>query len=247
MSIAYIVTAKNNISITCNGKNFNISPESSNYNQVVELLDREEDVTAEELLPLLDLTLVFNNYSRGNITFLDGVIFYKGEPINNAVTKIIVKHMQEGKPVKGLMRFLDKLMGNPSYNTVNQLYSFLETHKCVITTGGNFLAYKSVRSTYYDWYSNTVFYKGEITMPRNTVDDNLNRGCSVGLHVGDITYVKNFYNEEGRRILLVEVDPADVVCVPKEDHRKVRVCKLKVLQELDPNTLEPKEFEYPEE
>ncbi len=70
-------------------------------------------------------------------------------------------------------------------------------------------------------------------MDRGEVDDNREVGCSAGLHVGAIEYVKGYSGtgcDNGGKYIICKVDPADVVSVPKEsDCTKLRTCKYEVV------------------
>jgi len=66
-----------------------------------------------------------------------------------------------------------------------------------------------------------------VTMPRPQVDDDQARDCSTGLHVGSFAYARGF----GPNILVVRVDPADVVSVPQYDTNKLRCCRYEVIEE----------------
>lgn len=69
-----------------------------------------------------------------------------------------------------------------------------------------------------------------VTIPRELVDDNRSASCSVGLHVGTFSYASTF----SARTLLILVDPADVVSVPRHsDGQKMRVSRLVVAAEHD--------------
>jgi hypothetical protein len=84
-----------------------------------------------------------------------------------------------------------------------------------------------------DWHSNSCYNGiGELLeMPRNGVDDDANRGCSKGYHVGSLEYASNFGGANAK-LLIVRVDPADVVSVPHDcAHQKVRTCRYTVTQE----------------
>jgi hypothetical protein len=74
------------------------------------------------------------------------------------------------------------------------------------------------------------------------VDDNYGMDCSNGLHVGALDYVVGYGHfkkgeplpEGGNRLLLVKVNPKDVVSVPKYDgHTKMRVCEYTVVSEIN--------------
>jgi len=97
------------------------------------------------------------------------------------------------------------------------------------------LAYKAVKRDFTDKYSGKMNNSvGEmVSMPRFRVDDNCDIGCSQGLHVGAIDYVKS-YGSAGDKIVICKIDPADVVSVPLDSgHQKLRCCKYEVVGEYD--------------
>jgi hypothetical protein len=126
----------------------------------------------------------------------------------------------------------------------NDFYSFLNNKNLPVTDTGNFLAYKSVNEDYYSVTAGkTVLTKGhvnergqvyngigeEIECDRGQVDPSRRAECSYGLHVGSIDYVRSF---GGRKIVVVEVNPKDVVAIPPDCNRqKMRVCAYSVLQD----------------
>jgi hypothetical protein len=65
-----------------------------------------------------------------------------------------------------------------------------------------------------------------VSIPRELVDDNRNAACSVGLHVGTLSYAQGFGGHDSP-VLVVLFDPAHVVSVPKDSSdQKVRVEQL---------------------
>ena len=67
-------------------------------------------------------------------------------------------------------------------------------------------------------------------IPRSAVDDNPDNTCSHGLHVGGYEYAKDFAS--GGKLVLVKVNPRDVVAVPNDyNGQKMRVCRFEVLKE----------------
>lgn len=156
---------------------------------------------------------------------------YKGEPVSPGMQRRLSDAYALGMPVEPFVRFMEKVALNPSFNSRKQLFDFLDNNDLPITEEGNFLAYKAVRSDFYDRHSGTVYYGvGEIvTMPREKVDDNPENTCSYGLHV-----CSKDYGKFAEVLLMVEVHPADVVSVPNEyRNAKMRVCGLKVLSVLE--------------
>jgi hypothetical protein len=137
-------------------------------------------------------------------------------------------------------KFVDNLYENPSYRAVNSLYEFLEHGGIPINSNGNFLVYKKVRKDYKDIHSgkfdNSVGQ--ECSMPRFMVDENPDNTCSHGLHVCSYEYLPHFGGSFDR-VVICEVNPKDVVAIPKDyNNTKMRVCKYKVIGELDDTTVD---------
>ena len=148
------------------------------------------------------------------------------------------------------------LMGlstNDSTDQVNQFvddfYAFLNHRNLPITDDGCFLAYKTVDSQYWSKRGGTaklvqgkVDSRGRILnspgqvveVTRESVDPNRFAECSYGLHVGCLEYSGpgGSYNESGDRVVVVKVNPADVVAVPPDYNRtKMRTVKYEVVQD----------------
>ena len=134
----------------------------------------------------------------------------------------------EGKDPTIVMNFWERLSKNPSYRSVQQLWSFLRHQGIPMVPDGCFLAYKGVRSDFKDAHSGKFDNKpGAIhSMPRNKISDDPKEACHEGFHVGALQYAKDFSD----RVVVCKVSPEDVVCVPY-DHsaQKMRVCKYEVV------------------
>lgn len=64
-----------------------------------------------------------------------------------------------------------------------------------------------------------------VTMPREECDNDPQRTCSSGLHVGAPEYVKDFGHSE-RFVLACLINPMNVVAIPSDyNHTKMRVCE----------------------
>ncbi len=86
-----------------------------------------------------------------------------------------------------------------------------------------------------DKYSGTLNNKpgSKLRVPRQAVDDNRANQCSKGLHVGALDYV-GWYGSSGDKLIVVKVDPADVVSVPLDSHaQKCRTAAYEVLRDFD--------------
>lgn len=165
------------------------------------------------------------------VEIVHGIIEVDGVPISTRLAGKIEQFAEEGLPFDPLANFARKLAKNPSFNSRKMLYEFLEHNGHPITPDGNFVAYRSVTEDFKDHqtkqFDNSV---GSICeMPRDEVDDNPYNTCSNGLHVAAFEYASGFRSHNSH-LIMVEVDPVDVVCVPNDyNGTKMRVCKFKVL------------------
>lgn len=168
-------------------------------------------------------------------------IYYNGELLENDVTERIQTYVREGLPYEPLFRFLENLLQNPSFHSRKQAFRFLSHKHLPITDDGCFLGYKSVRSDFKDWHSGK--YSNRVgdnpTMDRGNVDDNHESDCGLGFHVGTVEYAMGFYNEKPRHLMIVKVNPKDIVSVPSSETNKMRVCSYLVVGEYTEHLSKP--------
>lgn len=224
--IPYILT-DSSLTVVVNGKSLTMESSNPAFGEAKKAIVEER---WEDIENLFDTSKAVEDYADGNVKVAEGVVYYKDEAVHNHVVNRILNFMREGLPYKPLVRFLDKLMDNPSRRATNELYAFLEHKAMPLTPDGNFLAYKGVKSDYTDWYSGKFSNKvGEVReMQRNNVCDDANIGCSHGFHAGSLDYARGYGN--GGHLMVVEIDPSDVVSVPLDcDQQKLRTAKYKVV------------------
>jgi hypothetical protein len=179
--------------------------------------------------------------SKGSIAVVDGVVTYKGQPVHNAVADRILWGLGEGHDMTAYVSFLDNLMSNPSRRAVNELYGFLDKHKMGISDDGFIIAYKKVRENYHDIYTGKFDHSvGKVLeMPRNEVDDDASRTCSYGFHFCAFSYLAHFGSGRGDKVVIVKVNPADVVSIPADyNDAKARTCKYEVIGEYQGDDLQ---------
>lgn len=233
MNIPYIVTDKS-VTVIVEGKALTMNQDHPNFGVVMTSLD-DENATEQNIKNLFNVGAAIQDLSEGNIVVKDGIAYYKGEEINNYCIDRAIAFMRENKPYKALLKFFDRLQANPSRRAVSELYRFLEHKNMPITPDGHFLAYKGVDLNYMDKYThkfdNSV---GQVLeMIRNKVDDDANVGCSAGFHAGSYEYADSYCGQNGR-LMLVKIDPADVVSVPHDcECQKLRTCRYEVVSELE--------------
>lgn len=225
-----------NLSLFWEGEQHSIGDTHPNFEAIIEALNEER---WEDLNDLLSVRATVARELDGVEISDNGDVTFNGRPIHNTLADRIVQFMQRGLPWQPLARFLSNLMENPSNRAVNELYSFLENQGIALTPDGCFLAYKGVRSDFMDVYSGTFDNNvGQIhEMPRNEVDDDADRTCSNGFHVGAHKYATSWAGSGN--VMLVKVNPRDAVSVPADhDAQKLRVCRYEVVEIAPPAPIE---------
>jgi hypothetical protein len=238
--VPYVIKTNGSVTLYLNNECLNVATDHPNYAKIIAKIKADD---FDGIDTLINVAKAVSQYTSNRVTIENGQIFYGGFAVHNTLTDRIIKMMSEGFKFDHMVKFLENLMQNPSARAVNETYWFLENYGLPITEDGCFLGYKAVRNNYTDIYSgkfdNSV---GKVvSMPRNQVDDNYGKDCSQGLHVGALDYVVGYGHfvkgapvaEGGNRLLLVKVNPKDVVSVPQyEGHTKMRVCEYTVVNEI---------------
>ena len=197
--------------------------------------DEESAQKMQDAINLIDHKKAMQSLTYGRIQVVGKELYYSGVRVDDRLTQLMVKLARQREKFEPLGKFLENLANNVSDRSREQLFVFIERHLFSITPDGKFLAYKVVRSDYTDCHTGTFDNSVGITVEidRSEVDDNPNRTCSHGLHVCGKSYINSF-RRGSNRLLLVEVDPKDVVSVPTDyNGAKMRVCKYRVIEELD--------------
>lgn len=220
------------ITVVLDGKSHTVSTKALNYKEVVDAVKKGD---IKQLAKVIDVRKAIAVRTNGKVT-VDGYgVFYNGEAVHSALSSRIVEMLREGFNVTPFVKFMENLMTNPSKRAVDELYSFLEACDLPITADGHFLAYKRVRSDYKDIHSGTMDNSvGKVlTMARNKVDEDKNRTCSAGLHFCSKSYLPHFGAGYGSRVVVVKINPADVVAIPADyNNAKGRTCRYEVVDEL---------------
>lgn len=190
------------------------------------------------------------------VTYTNGVLYFDGDPVNNAIAKKIIEFVEAGvEDWKPLVLFMQKVFANPNEHSREQLFEWMTRHRFAINEEGDILGYKSVQSTTQDGFTyesitagdDTVTVDGKeytgnvpqnvgsvVEMSRSAVEFDPSNGCSNGLHVANFRYASTWTWADGRTVLLVAMNPRDVVSVPTESNfEKVRCCRYRVVKVVD--------------
>lgn len=227
-NIPFILT-DNSLTAILEGTPYTIQNSHENWTTIIDAL--KNGASEEELLNLIDTATAVGDWSEGKVEVIDGHVYFNGEVVHGTIVDKILSFIKDGISPSPLVKFLENLMQNPSRRSVNELYSFLEHGNMPITPDGHFLGYKSVRSDWTDHHTGKFSNKiGEVlAMPRNSVCDDANLGCSYGFHVGSLEYATNFGGSD-RKVVIVKVNPADVVSVPHDcNFQKMRTSRYEVV------------------
>lgn len=149
----------------------------------------------------------------------DGAITVDGEPLQGFIATFIRTCISQGKPIDALIRFHQRLSRNSVPAIRDQLFTFLNSGKFALTENGKFIAYKGVYRTadpsvFASAHDQNFFYELGVKTYENVkpCDYDVNVACGKGLHVGTFEYARSY----GNTIVEVIVDPAEVICVPKD-------------------------------
>lgn len=249
-----------NLSIFIDGVLHQFGADHVSYNAIIDAIKSGDQ---EKVKTLVDAKKAIEKFSSGNVTIEGETVMWRGQVMHGALTERMIRMLKEGFDISPLVNFMERLMKNPSKRAVDEAYLFFEACDLPITPDGYFLAFKKVNDRYYDVHSNTVCNKPAhlmdtvdravfgagvvsgkkkevtvqvvdgntvVSMPRNMVDDDRDNTCSEGLHFCSKSYLNNF---GGSRIVVLKIDPADVVSIPSDyNNAKGRCSAYTVIDEL---------------
>lgn len=244
VQFAGIITPKSIVFTSPEGKPFNVTNAHLNFTTMCEVFkklqaaikagDPAADDLHKRLVALADIPKTVKTALKHRVTVTDGVVYYLGEAVHNAITERILWGIDEGYDMDPYLLFLENLMDNPSKRAVDELYGFIEKHKMGITDDGCIIAYKKIKGDYTDIYTGKFNNSpGQILeMARNKVDDDKSRTCSQGFHFCAFSYLPQFGASSGNRVVIVKVNPKDVVSIPADyNDAKARCCRYEVIGE----------------
>jgi len=209
----------------------------------------------EAINDLADPSAYLDKASDGKLRFQDEIPQLKqtdGTWINipKQTHDRLMHFIQERNPLNPFIHFHEHLQKNPSFNSREQLFNFIDDRNMAVTPSGEIFGYKGVQSDYWSHHGNqnTKLIQGvtdgfgrilntvgsTIEMERSQVDDNPDHGCSAGLHLGTHAYANNWRGDDGR-FMLVTFNPVDAVSVPNDGFEKLRVSKYTVVADITEN------------
>jgi hypothetical protein len=236
----YIINNEENITAIIDGTVYTVSRDHLNYKILRNAL-RDSDL--DTFMDHYDVKQSFVSRTGGKVTINGNDVFYNGTILHNSLTDRMLNLLDEGFDINPWILFLENLMQNPSSRAIEEAYNFLANLDMPITQDGYVLGFKGVRQDYYSVTAGSLkllqgktdssghVYNGigeVIECERNAVDDNCNRTCSHGLHIGAFSYASTF----GPKTVIVKFNPKDIISIPTDSSgQKCRACKYEVISD----------------
>lgn len=235
------IITTSSITVVYKGKPNIVKSDSVHYHKLLSAIRNEH---WDDIPLLLNPEAAVSHLSDGALRVEDGQVYLTDEDgneftVSSSLNNNILLHIEKELDLQPLVEFAKNLNQNISFRSRHQLFDWIEGTNLTVTEDGCFLAYKSVNEDFTDCR------KGEldnspgkvVKIPRNEVDDDPTRVCSHGLHAGTYEYANNFV---GSKLVLVKINPANVVSVPIDYNcSKLRCCEYEVLEEAEKKITEP--------
>ena len=212
----------------------------------LEVDDKNEVYNIVDMLGLLEHYLSLD--PTGSVKIKGSTLYYAQQPLHGYLSNKIMHHAKNNYPVKPLVKFLQLLFQNPSFDFdlhsyyVDYIFKFLEKEQLPITDDGHVLAYKFLNGDFTDMYSGKYDNSpgSYVYMDRSEVDHDPSKACSSGLHVGTYNYCAR---PSHKKVVVCKISPKDICCVPQDhDFEKMRCCAYYVLGELGNNQQLPEQY-----
>ncbi len=232
------VISSNGITIVQGARTITVPPDHPNYRKIHnELNTAEPDYNAA--FQLADIPEALNMFIQdggaGNLTVDTErkVVQYNGDDLPDMFAQKLLSLMRHDMKPVTILNFLEKLYANPTPSAIEDLLPFCAANDFMLWDDGDVLGFKSVREDWKDHHSGTFDNSpGRIvSMPRESVNSDRDTTCSHGLHIAARAYAESFM--ANGKLLVVKVNPSDVVAVPMDYNRqKMRCCRYQSICEI---------------
>ena len=244
--IAWQYKPNGSINLFVNSQIVTLEPTALNYKAVLDGLQKGDwDAVRKNLT----VKKAIADHTNGRVEIFGDEIFIDGKILPEAISsRVLTLFRKSSFNLNPVFRFLENVEKNPEQFSREELYLFLEHNELPITVDGHFLAYKMVGNNYFDLYTGNTFLNrvgDKPFMPREHVAKDRHNTCAKGLHFCAYSYLPQAYgNMHGNRLMVVKINPADVVSIPSDyDNAKGRCWQYEVVDEIaDFSDLIPKRY-----
>jgi hypothetical protein len=228
MAYPFVMNGQN-LSVFLKGRPYTVNLAHPNFKKIVKGL--KDGIDEDQIVAMLQIKKELAKIPTVEFR-KDGMICLNGKPMARGLIDRYKFMLENDFPLDGFKNFIRNLAENPSEDSRDELYGFMEACSLPITEDGYFLAYKRVGKKYMDCHTGTIDNSiGKIVeMPRENVNPNRKETCSSGLHVCSQSYLPHY---SGDHLMICKIHPRDVVSVPTDySNAKMRVCRYEVIGEI---------------
>ncbi len=233
------VISSNGITIVQGARTITVPPDHPNFVRIHNELNSDEP-DYDVAFQLADIPEALNIFVQdggaGNLTVDTErkVVQYNGDDLPDMFAQKLLSLMRHDMSPVTILNFLEKLYANPLPSAIEDLLPFCAANDFMLWDDGDVLGFKSVTQDFKDHHSkkfdNTPGLM--VSMPRESVNADRNVTCSHGLHIAARSYAEGFMSSG--KLLVVKVNPIDVIAVPTDYHRqKMRCCKYQSICEIE--------------
>jgi len=246
--VRFILTSGKSLTLFVKGKQKTYLSDDPLFDQLMDCVRKQD---WDNLNKLMNPETLIEKLSKGAFKVNNGVVSVGTEngtrELPEELNATILEFLKDQIPFDYLINFAVKLFANPSDSSIQQLYKYLVKNRFPICEDGDFIAYRKVTDNFKDFRTGTFDNSvgSLVEMKREDVDSNPNVTCSAGLHAANWDYVHDSYYPGQGRIVVMKINPADVVSVPTDyNNAKMRVCKFLVLEEVQEEYSGPRGYKY---
>lgn len=222
--------------VALNGIPYTIDVFDPRYEEIAEAIYDKDEEKLEMLLSIRGrASKMMDDLSNYDINEVGGDYTYKGNPVAFDLNDYLRSAVEDGNYMP-VVNFIQRLYKNPNNDTRQRLFTFMEKNRMPIDDQGRFLAYKAVRSNYYDKHSGSVYNGVGTIVPKmewDEVDTDPTNYCSRGYHACAKSYIDDFFYSEGDKVVAVAIAPEDVASIPDDyDGAKLRCRTYEVVSDI---------------
>jgi hypothetical protein len=234
------ILSPNSLTIFAGNRPQTIPTSHPRFPEIVEAVNNNDEA---EIVALLKNNAMLDRTTTDTMQRTVDGIKINGELLPPVLSAHVERILDAGLTAESMIAFWNNVKNN-NQSIVGGLFDFLAYKALPITEDGCFLAYKGVEANGWSKRGNksTVVVKGkvdsqgriyngvgeEIEVARRSVCDDRDVHCGEGVHVGSLDYAKGW----GPKVVVVKVNPKDVVSIPKDcSCQKLRSCGYVVVDE----------------
>lgn len=232
MSLKYI-SRNDSVIVVLDGVPYVVNSDDFRYWDVMAAIANQDEEELDDLLSIKGRAsnMLSELAEQGIEEDGNGNFTYLGHPVEMDLSKYLRASL-DGGYWNSVVTFIKRLFDNPSHDTRQRLFCFMQKNQLPIQLDGTFLAFKVVNSDYTDKHTGTVDNSPGKEVPRFSwaeVDTNPEITCSRGYHACSKDYLSSFY-APGDRVVSVAIGPEDVGAIPSDYNDSKLRCRGYVVQ-----------------